>query len=71
MRPHWRVRIGIEAARYAHQGAAIRQSLHVLPWQPEPSQVTWPCDAEAPPRFECFSFQDIVHGLAAFQLLGI
>jgi len=39
LRRHRRVRNGIEAARHANQGAAIHQSLHVLPWQPEPSQV--------------------------------
>ena len=34
-----RVRMGIEAAPHAHQGAPIRQSLHVLPRQAEPGQV--------------------------------
>ena len=32
LRRHRRVRIGIQAARHAHQVAAIRQSSHVLPW---------------------------------------
>ena len=64
LRRHGRVRMGIEAARHAHQGASIRQSLHVFPRQTEPSQVARACDAEAPHRFECFSFEGVVHGLA-------
>jgi hypothetical protein len=64
LRRQGRVRMGIEAARHAHQGAPIRESLHVLPRQAEPSQVARARNAEAPHRFECFSFEGIFHGSA-------
>jgi hypothetical protein len=37
----------------------------------QPTLVAGPCNAEAPHRFECFSLQGILHGLAPSQLLGI
>jgi hypothetical protein len=57
--------MGIEAARHAHQGASIGESLHVLARQAEPSQVARACNTEAPHRFEYFPFEGIFHGWAS------